>query len=234
MHLIEDKYIIVDNVQYTLENKVQFKADTEKQPITLYFSEFNNNKGRLEYDVDGEFKILDNLTLDAFKSYIVNYDDILQEMQLLQVNKFNEPRYLDIDSELVEQIEPSQAFIKNELLVELNRYYQECKNISIIIDSTTVTHFFDNSWRNNLHTKISSLLIARAKGESDTFTWLANDVFVTLTIEKLEKLLYEVEEKIIQLNYHNLHSESTYINNNAVALDYDYKKKFLHSQIIHL
>tara|TARA_R110002020_G_scaffold13283_6_gene48135 strand:- start:11898 stop:12485 length:588 start_codon:yes stop_codon:yes gene_type:complete len=150
------------------------------------------------------------------------------------INNRGEFKYKYLNNEFVEQTEQSQAFIKSKLLADLKAYYQECKNINITIDNKTITHLFNSKWRNLLHTKISSLLIARKQGSPDTFTWAAGDNSVTLTVEQLEQLLYEIEENIMQTNYNNLEKETAYIEKNDVTLDYDYKKNFLHNQVINL
>lgn len=154
------------------------------------------------------------------------------------LNQYNEYKWLYISNSeyLQEQTEPSQDFIKSKLLAELEVYYQDCKNINITIDNKTITHRFDSKWRNLLHTKISSLKIATQLNKSEnTFTWLAeNGIPVSLNVEYLEQIMYTVEQEIIQPNYNNLLVEIAYIKKNNVTLDYDYKKNFLHNQVINL
>jgi hypothetical protein len=152
-------------------------------------------------------------------------------------NQYNEYKWLYLSNAeaLQEQTEPSQTFIKNKLLSELKVYYEDCKNISITIDNKTITHRFDSKWRTLLHSKITSLnLAARLNKPVNTFTWLANDVAITLNVEQLEQLMYVVEQEIIQLNYNNKLAETAYIEKNNVTLDYDYQKNFLHNQVINL
>lgn len=152
-------------------------------------------------------------------------------------NQYNEYKWLYISNSeaLQEQTEPSQDFIKNKLLAELEVYYEDCKNISISIGNKTITHRFDSKWRTLLNAKINTLNIATKLNKAEnTFTWLANGVAITLNVEQLEQLLYAVEQEIIQPNYNNLLAATAYINNNNVTLDYDYKKNFLHSQVIEL
>lgn len=152
-------------------------------------------------------------------------------------NQYNEYKWLYISNSeaLQEQTEPSQDFIKNKLLAELEVYYEDCKNISISIGNKTITHRFDSKWRTLLDAKINTLNIATKLNKAEnTFTWLANGVAITLNVEQLEQLLYAVEQEIIQPNYNNLLAATAYINNNNVTLDYDYKKNFLHSQVIEL
>lgn len=153
-------------------------------------------------------------------------------------NQYNEYKWLYISNseDLQEQTEPTQDFIKNQLLAELEVYYQDCKNISINIDNKTIIHRFDSKWRNLLHTKISSLKIATELNKSEnTFTWLAeNGIPVSLNVEYLEQIMYAVEQEIIQPNYNNLLVEIAYINKNNVTLDYHFQKNFLHNQVINL
>lgn len=153
------------------------------------------------------------------------------------LNQYNEYKwlYLSDSEDLQEQTEPSQAFIKNKLLVELNAYYEDCKNISISVGDKTITHLFNNKWRTLLHSKITSLNLAtRLNKPENIFTWLADSVAITLNVEQLEQLMYAVEQEIIQPNYNNLLLEIAYIKDNNVTLDYDYKKNFLHNQVINL
>jgi len=153
-------------------------------------------------------------------------------------NIYNEYKWLYISNseDLQEQTEPSQDFIKNQLLAELRVYYEDCKNISIVIDSQTITHRFDSKWRNLLHTKITSLKIATQLNlPENIFTWLsANGAAIILNVAQLEQIMYAVEQEVIQPNYNNLLAEIAYITNYNVSLDYDYKKNFLHNQIINL
>jgi hypothetical protein len=152
-------------------------------------------------------------------------------------NQYNEYKWLYLsDSEgLQEQTEPSQAFIKNKLLAELEVYYEDCKNINISVDDKTIKHRFDSKWRTLLHSKITSLSLAdKLNKPANVFTWLANDVEITLNVEQLEQLMYAVEQEIIQPNYNNLLAETAYINNSNVTLAYDYQKNFLHNQVINL
>tara|TARA_R110002020_G_scaffold444120_3_gene655481 strand:- start:2550 stop:3161 length:612 start_codon:yes stop_codon:yes gene_type:complete len=152
-------------------------------------------------------------------------------------NIYNEYKWLYIShsEDLQEQTEPTQEFIKNKLLADLEVYYQDCKNINITIGDKTITHKFDSKWRNLLHTKISSLKIAdKLNKPENIFTWLVNGVAVILTIENLEHLLYAVEQEITQPNYNNFLEETAYIKTNNVTLDYDYKKNFLQNQVINL
>jgi len=151
-------------------------------------------------------------------------------------NEYNEYKWLYISNseDLQEQTEPSQYFIKNKLLSELKAYYEDCKNISITIDGITITHLFNNKWRNLLDAKISSLLVARKQNKPDTFIWMSSVGNAIMTVENLQQLLMIVEEEIIQPNYNNKLAETAYINNNKVDLDYDFKKNFLHNQVINL
>lgn len=153
-------------------------------------------------------------------------------------NQYNEYKWLYISNseDLQEQTEPSQDFIKNKLLAELEVYYEDCKNISISIDDKTITHRFDGKWRTLLHSKITSLSLAdKLNKPENIFTWLVEDgIAITLNVEQLEQLMYTLEQEIIQPNYNNKLAETAYINNNNVPLDYDYKKNFLHSQVINL
>lgn len=153
-------------------------------------------------------------------------------------NEYNEYKWLYISNseDLQEQTEPSQDFIKNKLLTELEAYYEDCKNINITIDDKTITHRFNSKWRALLHSKITSLNIATKLNQPEnTFTWLAEDgIAIALNVEQLEQLMYEVEQEIIQPNYNNFLAETAYIKNNNVDLDYDYKKNFLHNQVINL
>jgi hypothetical protein len=152
-------------------------------------------------------------------------------------NQYSEYKWLYISNAegLQEQTEPTQDFIKNKLLIELEAYYEDCKNINITVDDKTITHRFDSKWRTLLHSKITSLNLAtRLNKPENIFTWLANDVVIPLNIEQLECLMYTVEEEIIQHNYNNLLTEIASINSNTVTLDYDFKKNFLHDQVINL
>jgi hypothetical protein len=153
-------------------------------------------------------------------------------------NQYNEYKwkYISNSEDLQEQTEPSQDFIKNKLLTDLEVYYQDCKNINVKVGKHTVSHYFNSKWRNLLHTKITSLKIATQLNlPENIFTWLAeNGVAVILTIEHLEQIMYIVEQEIIQPNYNNLLVETAYIKTNNVTLDYDYKKNFFHNQGIEL
>jgi hypothetical protein len=153
-------------------------------------------------------------------------------------NQYNEYKWLYISNseDLQEQTEPSQEFIKNKLLAELEVYYQDCKNINITVNNKTITHRFDSKWRTLLHSKITSLSLADKLNKSENiFTWLVEDgIAIVLNVKQLEQLMYAVEQEIIQPNYNNLFAERVYINNNNVTLDYDYKKNFLHNQVINL
>ncbi len=152
-------------------------------------------------------------------------------------NEYNEYKWLYISNseELQEQTEPTQDSIKNKLLAELEAYYEDCKNISISIDDKTITHRFDSKWRTLLDAKINSLNIATKRNKPENvFTWLEDGIAITLNVEQLEQLMYTVEQEIIQPNYNNLLAETAYIKNNHVTLDYDYKKNFLHNQVINL
>lgn len=143
--------------------------------------------------------------------------------------------YVSNSEPLQEQTEPNQEFIKNKLLTEVEAYYEDCKNISISIDDKTITHRFDSKWRTLLHTKIASLSLATKLNKPENiFTWLVNGSAIILNIKHLEQLLYTVEQEIIQPNYNNLLAETAYIKKNDVTLDYDYKKNFLHNQVINL
>jgi hypothetical protein len=152
-------------------------------------------------------------------------------------NQYNGYKWLYISNseELQEQTEPSQDFIKNKLLAELEAYYEDCKNISISIDDKTITHRFDSKWRTLLDAKINSLNIAtKLNKPENVFTWLEDGIAITLNVDQLEQLMYVVEQEIIQPNYNNLLAETAYINKNDVTLDYDFKKNFLHNQVINL
>lgn len=192
----------------------------------------------------------DNLITKAYakphKQAKEGTDDILYKTMQSQswelpsdiFNQYNEYKwlYLSNSEDLQEQTEPSQAFIKNKLLAELKVYYEDCKNISITIDDKTITHRFDSKWRTLLHSKITSLNIAvQLNKPENIFTWIVEDgITIPLNVEQLEQLMYVVEEQIIQPNYNNLLAERVYISNNDVTLDYDYKKNFLHNQVINL
>jgi predicted DNA-binding antitoxin AbrB/MazE fold protein len=228
------KEIQINGIQFSLDNDVVFNLESSV-PVKFHYAEFRDGAGRMEYYENGVFKLLKKLTLDEFKGYIPEYDDIIKQGKLLELNEFNEPKYKEVDDELVEQTEPSQDFIKNKLLTELEAYYEDCKNISITIDNKTITHRFDSKWRTLLHSKITSLQIATQLNKPENiFTWLANGVTIILNVEQLEQLMYTVEQEIIQPNYNSKLAETSYISNNDVALDYDFKKNFLHNQTINL
>lgn len=231
MKILQNGTIQIGDIEFLYDN-LALSIESEF-PVQLQYAELVNDKWRLDYFINGMYQSQD-LNLSEFKKILPQYDDILKQAKLLELNDFNEPKYKEIDNELVEQTEPSQDFIKNKLLAELKAYYEDCKNISITTDGITITHFFNSDWRDLLHKKISSLLLARGKNKPDTFTWMTSTGNAIMTIENLQELLLIVEEDIIQPNYNNFLAERVYISNNDVALDYDYKKNFLHNQVINL
>ena len=251
--IYQENQVNYNNIDFVYSKKIK----------DLNYAEFNTT-GKVEFITNGALKVHANLTLDEFKALIPDYDYIIEESKLYELNQYRENRYKLINKELIEITEPSLEYIKKHLINKLHVFKEECKYITLFktVNQSDFRQIAISDLKDREHRGVN-LVGSIADGYATIKSKVLFDNYLTdLLNKKIKHMKYQQiaadepffyfngvikltlgETKKIFTQANNILQENYYVHldhvdiinaSDNLNLEYNYKQGFLHNQEIRI
>lgn len=228
MKILNNQLIFFSNQQIKFNSKILFNFNSDA-PIQFHYAEFLNKVGKIEYFENGIFKILNNLTLSEFKEYLPQYEDFVSQLKAQELNQYGEPKYKEIDGELVEQTEPSLEWIKADLEEKTYSFY-DSEPIRLATIQTTDGKSFNYEIKTQALLKLSLVLLTN---KDYLYFDKSSGVSIKLTPSKIQHI-YDTLMEIGVQNKNIFEQHLANIRSLDEKQDYDYSSGYLKDNVINL